>query len=102
MSAFARSGQIVKGIVRSGLFRGVKNLAHPTKLVGTYAHDAKRIAQGITAGNIQSTARRSALMLGTTIGLGYTARAVRGAAGGSGVFKNRKGKRDMIPFVPFI
>ncbi len=82
-------------------------LAAPSRALGVYKSGLSGIGRivgggSLTRKSLYDIGRHSAKMLGTTAALTYAYRGVRAATGGPGVFKNRKGKRDIIPFMPLI
>lgn len=104
-------GRVFSGF-RSFVGGGVKGFASgPGKLAkfvaGRYKPGFSDIAKVLETGKLdrvgmKTLARASMRTLGTTAALTYGYRTLRTAAGGPGIFKNRKGKRDIVPFVPFV
>lgn len=94
------------------VFSGFKSFMHgPVKAAkiigGFYKPGLTDMAKALERGKIdrvamKTFARASMRTLGTTAALTYGYRTLRRATGGPGIFKNRKGKRDIVPFVPFV
>ena len=105
-------GKMVGKGAASSFVKSLSQIAtHPLQAgrgaVGVYKSGVSKIGtimggETITRQGMSQIGKESAKMLGTTAALTYAYRGVRAVAGGPGMFKNRKGKRDLIPFMPVI
>lgn len=106
-------GKIAGKSAFGAMFGTLKTIARhpfktPARAFGVYKEGFTKIGSvlggtaPITRQSMAEVGKYSARMLGTTAALTYAYRGVRATAGGPGIFKNRKGKRDIIPFMPFI
>ena len=101
---------IPTGMFRKGVAKFASNtVSSPVNLIfrpknlfgaqGTIRNDLKTInAFSRGSKDIQGMAQASGRLLGTAAGLTYVSRAIRG----KDPFKKASGKRDILPWVPFV
>ena len=98
---FAGIGKGVKGFTNTpvgSVARGFFGLATPVKTLKRVGGLAGGVGKAVVTGNQKDMALKSMQLLGTAAGVTYGVRALRGQH----IFKNKRGKRDFVPFVPFV
>lgn len=85
-------GAFSKGMFRGslGLFAPVRTMKHTLRNVGKMGADAIR--------NPKMAAIASMELLGTAAGVTYVTRMVAGR----GLLRDRKGRKDILPWIPYI
>jgi len=80
------------------MVKGFFGLATPVKTLKRMGAYGGAIGKGVMLGDQKQVALNSMKLLGTAAGVTYGVRALRGQA----LFRNKRGQRDFVPFVPFV
>jgi hypothetical protein len=110
MGQFATFGKALKGIIKGtgtyagrAFMGGIKTpggLMNPTRAFGGLKKHSGAIIKGLSGDKLaaKEMAINSMRLLGTAAGVTYGVRALKGQS----IFVNRRGKRDIMPWVPFV
>lgn len=94
------AGSVLKGGGAYGKSagKGFVGLFTPVKTLGRMAGHSHQLFNSVTKLDMRSAGKASMSLLGTAAGVTYMTRAVRNGS----MFKDRKGKKDILPFIPGI
>ena len=100
MKSIAKGGSIYSGsAIKAGL-KTPLGILSPVRAFGGMKKHAGSVIRGLggDATHAKQMAANSMRLLGTAAGVTYGVRAIKGQS----LFRNKRGKRDVMPFVPFI
>lgn len=102
-----RFGRVVGSLFQTGIAGGAYGrgavvgslgLFSPTRSMKGVMRNIGSVAKGFKANNPRDAAMASMKLLGTAAGVTYVSRVISGR----GAFRDRKGKRDILPYIPFV
>jgi len=98
--SFGRVGALATGmgLFSKGVGAGAIGLITPVRTMQKTVRNVGRVASGISKQHYKYAGLKSMQLLGTAAGATYATRLIRGR----GLFRDRRGRKDRLPYIPFL
>ena len=78
--------------------KGFKGIINPGKLLSGTMKTSSELLKALSVKDAKTAGLKSMQLLGTASGITYGTRILRGRS----MFKDSSGKRDLVPYIPFL